>query len=114
MSFIPAINIYEKKGEIIAETAVPGIDPKKINIFIEDNVLTIEGESEKTSELEDKNYYRKEVSYGSFYRSVRLPFKVLEDQARADYQDGLLRIKIPKASQSETDKITKIKINIKK
>ncbi|MCH7759542.1 Hsp20/alpha crystallin family protein, partial [Patescibacteria group bacterium] len=42
------------------------------------------------------------------------PFKVLEDQARADYQDGLLRIKIPKASQSETDKITKIKINIKK
>ncbi|MCH7759691.1 Hsp20/alpha crystallin family protein [Patescibacteria group bacterium] len=107
---IPAINLYEEKGKLIAETSVPGIDPKKINIFIEDNVLIIQGESEKISELEDKNYYRKEVQYGSFHRSVRLPFKVLEDQARADYQDGLLRIKVPKAPQSKTKKI-KIKLN---
>ena len=107
MSFTPAINIYEKKGKIIAEIAVPGIDPKNINISIADNVLTIKGETEKTSELEDKNYYRKEVQYVSFYRSARLPFKVLEDQARADYQDGLLRIEIPKAPKLLANKKNK-------
>jgi HSP20 family protein len=111
--FAPAIDVYEKKGKIIAETPIAGIEPEKIDIFIEDDILTIKGKTEKKSEVEDKNYYRKEVRYGSFYRSVTLPTRVLGDKAQATYADGVLRIEIPKAVE-EKKKKKLIPIKIKK
>ena len=100
----PSIDVYEKKGKIIAETPIAGVEPEKIDISIEDDILTIKGKTEKKSEVEDKNYYRKEVRYGSFYRSVTLPARVLGDKAQATYADGVLRIEIPKAAAGEKKK----------
>jgi HSP20 family protein len=98
--FVPAIDMYEDKDNLIVETQLAGIDPEKVSIAIENDVLTIKGESEKKSEVEDKNYYRKEIRRGSFFRSIALPAHVDGDQARAITADGILKISIPKKSES--------------
>ena len=109
--FTPALDMYEDQNNIIVETQLAGIDPEKVNISIENDVLCIKGESERQSEVEEKNYYRKEIRRGSFYRSVPLPAKVDGDKAKAATEDGILKITIPKAPEA---KPKNIKIETKK
>lgn len=104
-SFMPAVDMYEEKDNVIVETQLAGVDPEKVDIAIENDVLTIKGESEKKSEVEDKNYYRKEIRSGSFFRSIPLPAHVLGDKASAEARDGVLRISIPKAPEAKPRKI---------
>lgn len=109
--FTPAVDMYEDKDNIIVETQLGGIDPEKVDVSIENNILTIKGESQKKSEVEDKNYYRKEIRSGSFYRQIPLPTKVDGDKASAINEDGILKISIPKAPEvkPKTIKIQKSK-----
>ena len=109
---MPAIDMYEDKDNVIVEAQLAGIDPEQVDISIENDILTIKGESEKKSEVEEKNYYRKEIRRGSFYRSVPLPTHVLGEQASAVAEDGVLRISVPK--QALGDQPKKIKIETKK
>jgi HSP20 family protein len=109
--YTPAVDMYEDKDNIVIETQLGGIDPAKVDISIENNILSIKGESEKKSEVEDKNYYRKEIRRGSFYRSIPLPTKVDGDKAKAESGDGILKITIPKATEV---KPKTIKIETKK
>ena len=109
--FVPAVDMYEDKDNVIVEAQLAGIDPEKVDISIENDVLCIKGESEKKSEVEDKNYYRKEIMTGSFYRSIPLPAHVLGDKASAAAEDGVLKISIPKAPEA---KPKTIKIKTKK
>lgn len=109
--FTPAVDVYEDKDNVIVESQLAGIDPDKVDISIENDVLIIKGESEKKSEVEEKNYYRKEIRRGSFYRSVPLPTHVVSDKASAVAEGGVLKIFIPKAPES---KPKTIKINVKK
>jgi len=109
--YTPAVDMYEDKDNIVIETQLGGIDPEKVDISIENNILTIKGESEKKSEVEDKNYYRKEIRRGSFYRSIPLPTKVDGDKASAVNEDGILKIIVPKALEM---KPKTIKIQTKK
>lgn len=109
--FTPAVDMYEDKDNIIVETQLGGIDPEKVDVSIENNILTIKGESQKKSEVEDKNYYRKEIRSGAFYRQIPLPTKVDGDKASAINEDGILKISIPKAPEvkPKTIKIQKSK-----
>jgi HSP20 family protein len=97
--FTPALDMYEDKDNVVIETQLGGIDPEKVDISIENNILTIKGESEKKSEIDEKNYYRKEIRRGSFYRTVSMPTKVDGDKASAVNEDGILKITIPKAAE---------------
>ncbi len=97
--FTPAVDMYEDKDNIVIEMQLGGVDPEKVDISIENNVLSIKGESEKKSEVEDKNYYRKEIRRGSFYRSIPLPTKVDGENAAALNEDGILKITVPKAPE---------------
>lgn len=106
--FMPAVDMYEDKDNVIVETELAGIDPEKVDIAIENDVLTIKGESEKKREVDDKNYYRKEIKRGNFYRSVPLPAHVNGDKASAVADDGVLKISIPKAPETKP-KTIKIK-----
>ena len=99
LGFTPAIDMYEDKDNIIVETQLGGINPENVDISIENNILCLKGESEKKSEVDDKNYYRKEIRRGSFYRSISLPTKVDGESAKAINEDGILRITIPKVSE---------------
>ena len=105
---MPAIDMYEDKDNVIVEAQLAGIDPDKVDISIENDILTIKGESEKKSEVEDKNYYRKEIRRGSFYRNVQLPTHVIGDKASAIAEDGVLRISVPKQVLGERPKTIKI------
>ena len=109
--FVPAVDVYEDKHNVVVETQLAGIDPEAVDISIENNILYIKGESEKKSEVEDKNYYRKEIRQGSFFRSVPLPTRVVGDKASASVEDGVLKIVIPKAPKA---KPKSIKIKTKK
>jgi HSP20 family protein len=100
--FMPAIDMYEDKNNVIIETQLTGIDPEKIDISIENDVLYIKGEGEKKTEVEEKNYYRKEIRVVVFLSFYSLPTKVLEDQASAVlmgnfkkflYQTGFRKLK---------------------
>ena len=97
--FTPALDMYEDKDNVVIETQLGGINPEKVDISIENNILTIKGESEKKSEVDDKNYYRKEIRRGSFYRSIAMPTKVDGDKATALNEDGILKITVPKAAE---------------
>jgi HSP20 family protein len=108
--FTPAVDLYEKDNEVIVETQLAGIDPEAVSVSIDNDVLTIRGESEKKSEVEDKNYYRQEIRRGSFFRSIPLPDHVLGDKAVAVNENGVLKISIPKA---QIEKPKSIKIQIK-
>lgn len=100
-AIVPELDIYDSKDAIVAETPLPGIDPKDVKISIENGVLSIEGKSEKKIEVDDKNYYRKEIRAGSFYRSVALPVPVKADQAEASYENGVLKVTVPKAEEAK-------------
>lgn len=108
--FVPALDVYQTKDDVVVETALAGIDPNLVNISIANDVLTIEGKSEHKSEVDDKNYYRKEIRCGSFHRSVALPTSVAGDKAKATYEKGILKIVVPK---EEKAKPKTVKIDIK-
>jgi len=109
-AFVPAMDVYQDKDNVYVETALAGADPEKVDISIENDVLTIKGSMEKKSEIDEKNYYRKEVQRGSFYRSVALPTRVVGDNAKAEFVDGILKISIPKAEEVKPKSI-KVKVN---
>lgn len=106
--FVPAVDVYQTKDAVVVETALAGVDPKDVEITLENDVLHIRGEMKRESEVDEKNYYRKEVRAGSFYRTVALPTKVASDQASAESHEGMLKITIPKAVEVKphTVKIT--------
>lgn len=99
--FTPAVDVYEDKNNIIVETQLAGINPDDVKISIEHDTLYLKGESEKKSEIDEKNYYRKEIRRGSFYRSIPLPTQVSGDHAKAVAEGGVLKITIPKATKTE-------------
>ncbi|MDD4607055.1 MAG: Hsp20/alpha crystallin family protein [Patescibacteria group bacterium] len=110
-NFVPAIDVYQTKDDVVVETALSGVKPEDVEISIENDVLTIKGQAKKETEIDEKNYYRKEMRTGSFHRSVVLPTHVISDKAEATSKDGVLKIAIPKAPES---KIKTIKVKVEK
>ena len=105
VDFTPAVDVYQDNDNVIVETPLPGVDPSKVDITIENDVLTISGHAEDEKEVKRENYYRKEVRKGSFSRSVILPMSVKADQAEAHSEKGILKIVIPKAEEAKPKKI---------
>ena len=103
--FVPALDVYQDKDNVIVETPLPGINAEDVNISVENDVLTIEGKSEKKSEVDEKDYYRKEVRFGGFHRAVALPSSVNGERASAEYKDGVLKITIPKEERAKPKQI---------
>lgn len=96
-SLVPPIDMYETETAVVVETPMPGIDPKRLDISIENGILVIKGSSERKTEVDDKNYYRKEVRYGSVFRQIALPSRVMADKTEAIYEQGVLKLTMPKA-----------------
>lgn len=103
--FFPAMDVYETEKSVVIETALPGINSDDVKVSVEKGVLTVTGESKKEHEVDDKNYYRKEMRSGSFFRQVALPAPVLEDKVEAVFEDGLLKVTCPKSTQTAVKKI---------
>lgn len=101
-----AVDMYEENGNLIAKMNLPGIDPEKVEVSVDDDYLRISGAREEEKETEKKDYY-KEIKRGSFERSVPLPSAVKRDKIEASCDDGVLKIVLPKANgkKEETVKI---------
>lgn len=110
-NFLPAMDVYEENDNVVVEATLAGIKPENVSINVHDDVLTLEGKRETSSEVDEKNYYRKEVRSGSFHRAVVLPVAVQADKAKADFENGLLKIVLPKQEEARSKNI---KINVNK
>ena len=110
-SFIPAVDVYETKDAVVIETPLAGMDVNDVSVNVEGNTLIISGESNKEREVDEKNYYRKEVRTGSFHRALRLPKEVDAEKIKAEFEQGVLKITAPKTESKEAKKIN---IDIKK
>ncbi len=109
---IPRIDIYEDKGNVVVKAGLPGIDPKDIELDIKDDLLKIEAKTEDKKQEKGKGYYRKELSYGYYKRTVSLPVEVIGEKADAVYEEGILKVVIPKKEKKQA-KMKKIKVKIK-
>lgn len=107
---IPPIDLYETDAQLVVESPMAGIDPKNIELSIEGGILTVKATSERKTEVDEKNYYRKEVRYGTVFRQIALPCAVQEDKVEAHYENGVLKVHLPKRLSSSTA----IKVEIKK
>lgn len=101
---IPAVNVAEHKDEYLVELAVPGMKKDDFKIDVDGNVLTISSEKEETKEEKEKKFTRKEYNYASFSRSFTLPDEVNMDKIDAKYENGILKIALPR--KEEAKKIT--------
>jgi len=95
-NWAPAVDIFEQDGNIVLKAELPGVDPKDVDVRVENNVLTVRGERKLDNEVQKENYHRVERAYGSFSRSFTLPTVVDTEKIKADYRDGVLRVTVPK------------------
>jgi len=108
-SIMPAVSVYEKASNIIIKADVPGIKDEDLNIEVGDDSVTLQGERKIEDETKEDNYFRKEVSYGSFSRIIALPSLVDKNKAEAELKDGTLVITLKKKAKV-LPKVTKIKV----
>jgi HSP20 family protein len=104
-SWLPAVDVYDSKDAVVLKAELSGMDPGDIQIEVEDNVLTIKGERKFEEKIDEGRYYRVERRFGSFERSLALPQGVRPDDIQADYEDGILVVRVPKAEEEKPRKI---------
>jgi HSP20 family protein len=108
-SWAPAVDIYETEHELVVKADLPEVDPKELDIRVENNLLTIRGERKFEKKVSEDHYLRIERAYGSFSRSFSLANTVDADAIKADYQNGVLTLTIPKREEA---KPKQIKVNV--
>jgi HSP20 family protein len=93
------VDLSETENEVVVKAALPGITPEDVDISVSEGVLTVKGESKFEQKTEKENYYRQEIRYGSFSRSIPLPSRVNHEQADAEFKDGVLTVTLPKVEE---------------
>jgi HSP20 family protein len=104
-SWAPAVDIYEHESNIVLKAELPGVDPKDVDIRLENNTLTVRGERKLDSEVKKESYHRVERSYGTFTRSFTLPTVVDQAAIQAQFKDGVLRLTLPKREEAKPKQI---------
>jgi HSP20 family protein len=105
----PAVDIYETENELVLTAELPGVEEKDVEIKIEDNTLSLKGERKFERETKEENYHRIERAYGSFFRSFSLPNYIDQEKISADYENGLLRVHMPKKAEMKPRKVKILK-----
>ncbi len=108
-AFVPPVDVYEDEHSVQLKLEVPGIDEKDLDVKVENNTLTVTGERKFEKEEKEENFRRVERRYGSFTRSFTLPNSVNTDDINAQYDNGVLTIKLAKRAEA---KPKQIKVNV--
>jgi len=108
-TWAPPVDIYESEHELVVKADLPDVDPKELDIRVENNVLTLRGERKFEKKVNEDNYLRIERTYGAFSRSFSLASTVNPEAIKADYQNGVLTLSIPKREEA---KPKQIKVNV--
>jgi HSP20 family protein len=99
------VEMYETDTEYVVRAALPGVDPKSIDVEVADDSLRLAAERHEEKEERGRNYLRRELRYGLFQRTLPLPGGVKADQAKAAYKDGVLEVHVPKTEQAQARKV---------
>src|SRR5580765_2598169 len=105
----PPVDIYETENELVVMADLPDVNPQELDIRVENNILTIRGERKFDKKVNEDNYLRIERAYGSFSRSFSLANSVKSEAIKADYQNGVLTLSLPKREEA---KPKQIKVNV--
>jgi HSP20 family protein len=102
----PVIDMYQTDAEVVVKATLPGLKADDVQISITGEMLNIKGEFKEKTETKEKAYHLREQRYGSFERTLGLPTVVFADKARAEFEDGILTISLPKAEEVKPKTIT--------
>ena len=98
---LPRMDVIDRAEEIVVRAEVPGVDKDNLEVTFSDNTITIKGSTRHEEKEEKGNYYRCEISQGSFARTVLLPTDVDGSKARASFKDGMLEVTLPKVTPAQ-------------
>jgi HSP20 family protein len=102
----PAIDMYQTNNDVVVKAALPGIKADEVQINVTGDILTIQGETKQEEEKKDRSWHIREHHWGAFERSIRLPTNVISDKAKADFDNGVLTITLPKSEEVKPKTIT--------
>lgn len=106
----PAVDVFETENEVVLKADLPGVEPKDVDVRMENGTLALKGERKFTDEKTEKGYHRVERGYGSFSRYFTLPESVDGEKVSAAYKDGVLTVTLPKKEVSKPRSI-KVEVN---
>lgn len=101
-----ALDVAESEDEYVVKASLPGINPDDLEITYTDDTLTIKGEIKEEKDIEESRYHLRERRYGRFTRSIRIPSQVISDKIEANYQDGVLKLRLPKSEEVKPKRIS--------
>ncbi len=97
----PKVDVIDRETEVVVKAELPGVDKKDLDVSMTDNTVTVKGSTSHEEKEEKGDYYRCEMSRGSFSRTVALPGEVDPNKAKANFKDGVLELVIPKVEKSK-------------
>lgn len=100
------VNMIQNDNELVLKASIPGVKPEDIKISVSGDTLTLSGETKEEDEEKDANYHLHEMRYGYFSRSISLPVKVDSDKAKAEFENGVLKLTLPKSEEVKPKTIT--------
>lgn len=104
--FHPAVDVFETDDKVVIKAELPGLDKNDIHVEVQNGVLCLRGERKSENEVKEGQFYRREISHGSFLRSFSLPVDVAADKIGAEFKDGILTIEVPKPESRKPKQIT--------
>ena len=104
-SFVPPVDVYEDEQNLILKLEIPGLNDEDVNVSVENNTLTVQGERKFEKEEKEENFHRIERRYGSFVRTFKLPNTVDAEKVEASYDKGILKITLAKRAEAKPRQI---------
>jgi len=103
---VPAVDMYQTDEEVVVKASIPGFKADDVQINVTGEILTLRGEVKQEEEKQDKAWHIREQRWGSFERALALPTDVIADKAKAEFENGILTITLPKAEEVKPKTIT--------
>ncbi|MBW1669794.1 MAG: Hsp20/alpha crystallin family protein [Deltaproteobacteria bacterium] len=103
--WMPAVDVSETKDSLVVKAEIPGMEPTDIDISLSGDLLVIKGEKKQKTEEKKENFHRIETRYGAFSRTIRVPVSVDPEKIEASYDNGVLKITLPKKEEVKAKQI---------
>lgn len=104
-SRLPRVDVLDRENEVLLRAELPGVDKKDLDVSVGEDSVTIKAETRREQEQEEGDYYRCEITQGSYVRSIQLPSMVDAEKVKANFKDGMLELTLPKAQQAKRRRI---------
>ena len=95
------VDVYQTENEVVVKAEIPGVAKEDLNLYVDENSVRLSGQTKKENEFKEEHAYRTERFYGTFSRVIPLPVEVKSEETKAEYRDGILTVRVPKAQPSK-------------